>query len=393
MFKKVFIFGGILSLLFLSDTVLKSFGIVHGITVSYLLISIAFVIKLMESGDFIFINKNKNELIFMLTVVLITLVQFIVRDFTAATSVLNIWFLPVLLLLFLNQLNNYYKINIFRIILVFFIVECTFAIFERFTNIVFFPAIDMDLLDPYGQMEKFEFRSNSLWGHPLMNANIVSIILSFILISNIKLKFKLFFYLIGIYALFAFNARGATLMWAFLTMFFLKMYYNKTKNSYKLYFIISFITLFLILLYSLIVSDWGGRLFHNDKVLDESALVRLASLDIFNNISTTQIFFGGVNSKYFTENGYINICLNYGIILGLTLIIFQLKIIFKNLKKYSLENKLFILFAFLGVGFLNNNLQQSTPFLFFILCVNSFPVLKAKKNVFKQLNNGNNPTL
>jgi len=380
-------------LLFLSATVNHALGIKYGVTASYSLISIAFLMNIIETKNFIFISKNKNELIFLLTIFLISIFRFVLKDLNTALNTLTTWFLPVLLLLYLNKLRSHHKINIIKIILFFFTVECLLSIYEKTFNYIVFPIIDEDVIEIYSDNLLHQFRSNAIWGNPLMNANIVSIILSFIIVSTIKFKYKLFFYIIGIYSLLAFNARGALVIWIVITLIAIFTHYKNIKNNNKFtFFITSLIVIFLIT-YSMINTDWGGRLIYEDKLYDESAQSRVFSFYTLFNISFNQLLVGAVDIKNYTENGYINILLNYGLILGLILIVFQLIIFFRYIKKYSFWSKTIIFLAFIGVGSLNNNLQQSTPFMFFILCVTTFSVLNSNYNVLKHTHINDNTKL
>jgi len=375
--NKFLIYFGVFCLLFITKTTSIPLGINQVITYSYFLIILAILERELRNKDFIFKIKNRLELQYVFLIFIVSFFQFSKGGLFSFYNTLTTLLLPIIILLFLLAIDFKLRNNIFKLIILFFVLECCLAIFEKVLNINVFPepVSTGDVLNINIQ-EKWEFRSTSFWGNPLMNANIVSIIMSFIVISKIDFKAKLVFYLLGIFALFSFNARGATLVWTVLSIPFFYKNYKKINLRYKFTFFILTLLLGISIIAILINSDFGGRLFNQNKIIDESALVRSKAIDVFEIISIEDFIFGGVKETFFTENGYINMMLTYGVIQAILLILFQILITLKHIKKYSWIDKFFILLSFLGVGMLNNNLQVSAPFLFFILCVATFQTKK-----------------
>ena len=61
------------------------------------------------------------------------------------------------------------------VLCIFFVAECLLAIYERKTNVAFFPYVEDDYyLSMVEQGQTWQFRSSSLLGNPLFNANFVS---------------------------------------------------------------------------------------------------------------------------------------------------------------------------------------------------------------------------
>lgn len=359
--------------MFITTTTSIPLGINKVSTFSYFLIMLVILKREVINNDFIFINKNRLEIQYIFLILLIFSFEFLKKGLISFLNIFNTLLFPIILLLFLLTLSYNLKKSIVKLILFFFVLQCCLAIFERTFNVNIFPEniIEGDVLNINIQY-MWEFRSSSFWGNPLMNANIVSIILSFIIISKIDFKVKLLFYLLGIFALFSFNARGAILMWAGLSIPFFWINYIKISARYKATYIIGILVIVIFMIIFLINSNWSGRLFNQQKIIDGSAITRIKAIDVFNLISIEDLFFGTVNKKLYTENGFINIIFSYGLIQGALIILFQILITFKHINRYSLLSKIFIFLSFIGVGMLNNNLYSSTPFLFFILCVSSF---------------------
>lgn len=81
------------------------------------------------------------------------------------------------------------------------------------------------------------FRSTGLWIHPLFNALITCMCMLFILLSNMNKYVKFSLYAIGIYTMFTFDARAATIMLLISSMFILYAQ-GVLKMRYSIYLII-----------------------------------------------------------------------------------------------------------------------------------------------------------
>ena len=77
--------------------------------------------------------------------------------------------------------------------LAFYSTECGIAVYERITTNRLF-TYDTDIMEGFvtiGDSIASEFRSFSLLGHPLNNANVVSLFMGFLLVNNsLKNKYK-----------------------------------------------------------------------------------------------------------------------------------------------------------------------------------------------------------
>lgn len=103
-----------------------------------------------------------------------------------------------------------------KLLLLFFIVECGLAVYEKIVGVNVFPDLTDSMTAEqlmYYNPEDWMFRSGSLWGHPLANAMIVVVFMSFMVISNIKLQYIIPLVTRGYISLYCFNARGGQLSW------------------------------------------------------------------------------------------------------------------------------------------------------------------------------------
>ena len=92
---------------------------------------------------------------------------------------------PILIYQFFNSYKyDSYILRAKKILITFYIIECGLAIFERIIGTNMFVKVNAGYDG---------FRSYSLIGHPLQNALCVSIMMSFILFSDLKYKLELFF--------------------------------------------------------------------------------------------------------------------------------------------------------------------------------------------------------
>ena len=96
----------------------------------------------------------------------------------------------------------------------------------------------------------FEFRSTALWAHPLANALIVSVLMSYFLVSNLKLKYKLSLWVLGYVAILCFNTRGSIIGNALILLVYLSyssFFSKRTKDATRVEFIIAVILLSMVI--------------------------------------------------------------------------------------------------------------------------------------------------
>ncbi len=283
--------------------------------------------------------------------------------------------------------NSPYMIRIWKglmyMLLLFYLLETGLAVFERLTwNLVFGWAnthsVDMDLTVT-------DFRSTALLGHPLANALIVSTIMSFLLISPIKSKYKYLLWFWGLLAIMCFNARGAIIGNAI--VFVLYMIYTLIFNN-KISSIKKFRLFFLVLLLSgigfyLLSNGYvGGRLMESG-VNDESSQVRIDIWTVFIKYDLSS-FLLGVDSHdldmilyslslYATENYWLDWVFRLGVCFLVPYVFLYAGVIRYEYVGYSNINMFITLVTFLGISSTNNSLSSSIlPTFVFLFCIRIF---------------------
>jgi len=232
--------------------------------------------------------------------------------------------------------------------------------------------------------EDFGFRSTSLWGNPLNNALCVSIIMGFVLISNKENIVKWFLLILGFVSLLCFNARGATIIWLLLILvYFIFIFFTGKINP--LIILVIFI-LFSLSQYLFVNYGFGDRLF-NQELVDDSSATRFEVFQIFNYLSTEDLFFG--NEKNYLpvmyklknaegiENPFMVLVVEYGIIFTALICFMFFKFYKKILRKINRLNNFLILSSFILVGCTNNGLRDFFPNCIFILCCHSVTLEKS----------------
>ena len=224
-----------------------------------------------------------------------------------------------------------------------------------------------------------DFRSFSLLGHPLRNANIVSVMLAFILCSNtIDNKLKIFLVLLGLGAIWSFNSRACMMMWLIIIGYRVFLYGKSLK------WMVTSIGLLIIIIPSVLlyIQKTGilGRL--DFDFSDGSTMTRIMAIDIFlsHPWSMSEILMGGVLLEMptfskvvgvadyvYIENGYLLDLGYWGFLLGSIKIMGEMIITYQALRYYHLKDKVIIMLSLWGVAMMNNN----TAFTFlmpFFMC-------------------------
>lgn len=260
-------------------------------------------------------------------------------------------------------------------IVIFYCAVCGLALLER--------LLSTTLLVHNIDASEEGFRSWALCGHPLANALLVSIAMSFIILSDLKWKLELFF--LGMVALLCFNTRSSMMYWAAASVvyyFYLVKSHNKLSKKYFYYLLFAGIAVSVLML----SFGFGSRIISMGAYDESSAAVRVAIFDIFNYYPLGDFQFGYPSKDIqmiqyrsgiygmIIENYWLLYLLRFGYIFTALLSGFMLTFMWKNLKGRKLFDTFYILAAFLLVSSTNNSL--STPnngvLLFFVLCSFAF---------------------
>lgn len=249
--------------------------------------------------------------------------------------------------------------------LTFFTIECIIAIYERITLSHLFDYESESQAMNVAMFLDEEFRSYALFGHPLWNANVVSLFLAFILCNNrISNCYKLFLMFLGLGAIWAFNSRACMLIWILIIIYRILFYGRSLK------WILCCMAIIISLIPSLIIyaqnSTGLGRL--DFDFSDSSSLTRILAFEVFLDYpwSLNDIIWGGTRLTYPAtldgivddpplENGILMDLGYWGFILGPIKILGEVLISYLSLFQFALKDKMIIMIALWGVALMNNN--------------------------------------
>lgn len=373
---KIMPFIAVAMSLFLTQGVLVYLGVRQlGLLICYGLLYFLAVSYMFSSGKIKCLSSTEKMYMFVVVALGLFWEKNIIFCITWAGVVFVVWYL--------NHLDSqkYYLRFLF---LVFFFIETLLGIYEKTIQTSIFPTFDLEaIIGEYGieALGQNGFRATSLCGFPLANALAVSISMSFLLLYYKKITYRFAIWFVGYWSLFAFNARGATLVWVLISALLIIDLLKHSKNNKRWFILLSLMVFIPIIINYLAHSHWGGRLFHDDKILDGSAMSRIGAYDYYRNLSPFVIVFGYDYSYPPTENGYLNLLIRYGLIGGLSFILFQLKMIWQYVGNRSGFEKIILLLAFIGVGQTNNALNQPRFLFLFCLCVSIFNSKENGKNL------------
>lgn len=373
---KIMPFVAVAMSLFLTQGVLVYLGVRQlGLLICYGLLYFLAVSYMFSSGKIKCLSSTEKMYMFVVVALGLFWEKNIIFCITWVGVVFVVWYL--------NHLDSqkYYLRFLF---LVFFIIETLLGIYEKTIQTSIFPTFDLEaIIGEYGieALGQNGFRATSLCGFPLANALVVSISMSFLLLYYKKITYRFAIWFVGCWSLFAFNARGATLVWVLISALLIIDLLKHSKSNKRWFILLSLMVFIPIIINYLAHSHWGGRLFHDDKILDGSAMSRIGAYDYYRNLSQFVIVFGYDYSYPPTENGYLNLLIRYGLVGGLPFILFQLKMIWQYVGNRRGFEKIILLLAFIGVGQTNNALNQPMFLFLFCLCVSIFNSKENGKNL------------
>ena len=363
-FLKIY-YLAIILLLFLGINVLAKFGIFVEfdnapiwqkiLPSAYLLIPIS-ICALINSKTVTF-YKCEYHLHFLFLFMLLSLY---VKGNAGYIGVINCNVFPVTLSIvtyfFLSSRTLSRCKTLYQIVMSFYLLECALSIFERIFGMNIFPFLGSGTANILNYSSFMEgFRSTALQNHPLQNSLCVSVVMAYVLCSNMNVKKKLSLFFLGYLAILCFNTRGSIVLWGFFFIVYLLFNLKKYKGSSRLSLILvavigAFIMACLILNYGL-----ADRLIKNGLLDESSAGQRLQLLDIFNYISLKDLLFGISSNQQqklldfvnvgIVENPWLVIAFVHGIIILLIMIYLYYKLFKRLFREYCLFDKLFIIFS------------------------------------------------
>ena len=362
-------------LIFFNTKVPAHFGFSGGLnTLSFLPFVVHFAIGVFTKK----IQYGKNAVYVILLAVVIIIFKWTIRQ-SYIDLVVVLLIIPMLISMSFENLTAKEFTLLRRIMIILFLAECSFSVVEWITNVPLFYVIEGDV---YWLNMGF-FRSTSLLGHPLANAQVVAVFMTFIAVSNsMKRNTQIFLFFLGYVSLFCFNGRGATLVVSFLTFPYFIWKLNKTIEQSKRWIIK--LGLFCVcagLLYMVTQTPLGGRLL-NIEVMDDSSNTRLEVFNFYNYYQSDDDFLWGHPDNYTymmnkleidgVENGIITLILEYGIIFTVPMLILLFRFQYHKLSQYPKLEKWLLLAVFYIIGTMNPNLSSPLQWLMWILIYYAF---------------------
>ena len=309
--------------------------------------------------------KNEKSLIFyVVSVFLVSIIGILTNGLSGLAFVIDTLLSPALAVFLISRINLYFKMKLFKLILLLLVLNSTMAIMEFALGMNFIPR----------EQPVWEFRSWALLSHPLNNALITSSLIILLLFPLRGLK-KVYIYLLLLIALLSFGGRAAFVLVSIYTIFYISLelktiIFNKRKFSFKGVIITHFSIYIAVVVISVsFILGIGERIFTGLE-LDDSARTRLDVFNLLYMISPKELFFGVENSFSLIieetvgvetiENVWLGWLFQFGLLGTIPLILSLLFMLFSlanNMKLYP------IVTLFLLVCSANNSLSTKTPAL------------------------------
>ncbi|MCZ8373410.1 hypothetical protein O6P32_11955 [Phocaeicola sp. KGMB11183] len=383
MIKNTIFIIAVFSAIFLSlESIITILGVNHAfLTFSNLLILLYCFYEFFKRKNTFRDQFSKLVFFTIIISILTILIKFLINQ-DAIGNILRVFTIPSIIILVLRKLQEKQKLILKRVIIILFLIECILAIIEKYLGFVFFPPLLLtENLNAgeylYSTAEVWQFRSTSLYGQPLLNAHIVTIIVTYIVTSNIKRYKKIVLVSLGFFAILCFNARFATVI--FITIILPYLFYDFISHTKQKKLVgICFISITLIVLVYLF-ENFGGRLVHGD-ITDNSAQTRLETFEFYQKIKFDELIFGRMDAMgYFwhiknfpIENGFISAIVTYGLIMAIPLFISLFAITNRLTSTFPIKEKWVILLPFWILGLSNPNIISYHIWNIFYLCFIAF---------------------
>ncbi|TCS37171.1 hypothetical protein [Reinekea marinisedimentorum] len=392
-FESFVFVSGVIVFLFLTETTAESIGIDSVLLPKTFLVALFCFIAFLRKGSMYF-SANKSEFYIVFVGFFCLAMRVYADGYSGFKLAFFFIIFPPLISAAIRFQYERRAVTLRNLLILFYLIECFLAIYERAVQDLLFPYFTPEDIVGYIDIQTWQFRSNSLLGHPLNNALIVSTFIGFILAShNLSISSKLVLSIIGFLSILSFNARGAAIMGAFnISLFIFNQVRKRKGNPLILISFLGFsVVLILTLFFSIIHFDIGGRLF-NSQLIDASALARIDSLFALKYLSPFELFFGDPSTySYLTyrigaagvENSLIVIILRFGVVIVLPLVICWFGWIVSLISNNTSIGKLHIITSFFGVGMMNNSLSSFEPWVMFVLCTYAFVYSKRVKGKFE----------
>lgn len=288
--------------------------------------------------------------------------------------------LPALLLFLFEQINVSRR-NVKKVLLNIFVLNSCIAIVEFVMKSHAIGWYETAYVDGYVSFDDSTFRSVALFGGPLTNAELTCIINGFLLFSNIKMKYKLFF--LGTVAILAFNARTSFFMNAAIFVLYSIINFHSFSNKQKRLLIGSMFLIMVVVSLIVFNTNMGSRLMMSDKTDGGSIDVRLQLFDYVMTLNYKDFLFGMSYNDFLNlrtaigvkviENFWLNYIFHFGIIVVALFIVAYFFVIKSIFRAYKLSTKLILVLGILIIMSSTNGLYSDyRSFLMLLLCGYAF---------------------
>lgn len=379
----ILLYISIISAIFITTGTAPTLGITQVVSTAFMPMTVYIICRLLT------VPKNIWKLPYNKVAIVIILFAFFIIALKYSMSqnyfkiVLQFLLIPMFISIFFEELSSNNKKALKNIILIFFIIECSIAIYERIFSTHLFALQELEEFFDFYEQNEWSFRSTSLLGHPLTNAMCVTTILSFILTNNkCDIKFKLFYFALGYVALFCFNARGATIIATLFMIPYILFLIHKTKNK-KLQRLSYFLLIAgsISFIYIIINTSLGGRLLNQGELLDGSAQTRLQVFSFYQYVRLDQFLWGAPDLYMFlmrklgaggVENGIIVLIVNYGLVITVIMLPMLVYFHYTKLSIYNKIDRLWIMGIFYILGSMNPNLSMPVQWTIWLFAYYAF---------------------
>lgn len=274
------------------------------------------------------------------------------------------------------------RVTISRFLYCFFIIECSLAILEFAIQQHIFGWEEMTYAKGLVKYDiQAGFRSVALLKGPLNNALVITVMMLFYLFDpDLPLKRKIPLWLLGLIAIFCFNARAAIVI-NLLSLFIFVCKgildsTSKNRNRYLAFFVTTCIVLFLLYTY-----NWGGRFWDVAKIKNDSSIdVRLRLFNYMAKADWSDYLWGYSTSEVkhematkinvkVIENFWILYIFRLGIVATIYFTVLYFCLCKKLLTSYTTFNKVVISLLFISLASANNSIYVDfMPLFTFMLC-------------------------
>lgn len=325
--------------------------------------AIAYLPIIVLCGSKLFSDK------LFLSAIILTIISYFFSFDGKLGTIIPLILMPSVFVFFTNNSNGFswnYRLLAYLV----FLTNCGMVIYE-YSN-----QINLLSFDLSGESR---FRATGLWMHPLMNAILHTVCVFLILTSNVNKFVKINTVLIGVYVIFMFDARLATVT-LFLGISYIAYLFGFFSAKRIIYFVIVFIAAFYFFDY-LETSDLGGKLFDSNKnsLEDPSTVARFKAFQIFWDADFSTLLFGADKFKILfkygcveIENALFEFIFLSGSIIVIPYLYIYIKGIFGMMKDIDIIFKVLILGSFLFMCMFCSSFSKSFMWMAFIFFYKGF---------------------